>query len=67
MPEKKQDAPIQNKSPSSNQLVWLCRMRLRRNWYYDVGPDGERFLLNQLRGEPSVPSAVLVRGWEDER
>ncbi len=33
---------------------------------YDVTPDGERFLMTRLAGEPSRPRVVVVLNWFEE-
>jgi hypothetical protein len=33
---------------------------------YDVTPDGERFLMTRLPGEPAQPRVVVVLNWFDE-
>jgi hypothetical protein len=48
---------------SVGQPQKLFSPRLRRN-HYDVGPDGERFLLNQ-RIDPEVTSVVLIQNWAE--
>ncbi len=57
------DMDATDRSPIGTPEV-LFPVRLRRNLYYDVGPEPNRFLLNQLTGEAAAKSAVLVRGWQ---